>query len=634
MNQIYSKIILLFVLFLFLIFHVQCDLMNFKEEDYYNLDFSGNVLRKINDFDDNDDEKISIFNKMVMLLLKEIPFNGYDNCIHKENILDINSDDIKLISIDKHDIYHTLKESKDEYLKARYTDGQIRDYRFGSVYNIDFEMINSLFWCLGEESEEYNYKNVHKILLFEDVDGVLFIIKHYFNKKKDDIVTIDLTSIEEDEKILNHPENQHYKDDNNNLPNGRSGSEFSIVNYNIWNFNEDWNVRCKRLVDQILNEKPKIVLLQEVRYDIIQEFKRNYYLTNHIPMDEVYEFRSRFQIEQIKQLLLKDQRTDLMNTDEKEGKDTDNYTFDDDDFYQEYKSMVQWQYVYDVAMTYLETHINGFHVDEGLAIFSQYPIIDTHRHLLSRDFNDNGDAHQRAVQHVEIDLSELQKNDDNKHHTHKATSLHIFQTHTTLSEKAQKRNVLEIWDIVNQYPLPQLLIGDMNSEESHLFIKFLTGKSSINNISGDFIDVWDSLYFSDDHHNNQPDLSEQEINNLIEQLEFDDDNEEYGDDDYHEEEEEDNTKHIPKSRSIFYDYSFLAWEPKKRIDFVLLRNGNDNELFDVIDLHLIGEKYLRSDYNLENKHDQENQEQSRNKEKLLFEKEFASDHFGLSLVCK
>ena len=46
-------------------------------------------------------------------------------------------------------------------------------------------------------------------------------------------------------------------------------------------------------------------------------------------------------------------------------------------------------------------------VEEGTAIFSRYPIVDTDYVLLSRDVGRKEDSHQRAVLRVTVDTPQL-----------------------------------------------------------------------------------------------------------------------------------------------------------------------------------------------------------------------------------
>jgi endonuclease/exonuclease/phosphatase family metal-dependent hydrolase len=104
----------------------------------------------------------------------------------------------------------------------------------------------------------------------------------------------------------------------------------------------------------------------------------------------------------------------------------------------------------------------------------------------------------------------------------------------SLSEIARRRNVVEIWDFVSKYNgnnIPQILVGDFNSEPNSSSLDFLVGKIELSATTGDFKDAWQIL-----HLNNQND----------------------------------------------WTFTTLADQPKKRIDFILFR-GN----IDIQDIYII-----------------------------------------------
>jgi len=112
------------------------------------------------------------------------------------------------------------------------------------------------------------------------------------------------------------------------------------MTYNIWNFNPEWAVRKAMLVEQIKNEKPDIVGLQEVRFESTQYSE------------------SRHQISEMAELL------------------------------------PEYQFYYTPSMTYFA---DGGHTDEGCGILSRWPIVDAGFQRLTRNFSDNVDEHARSV---------------------------------------------------------------------------------------------------------------------------------------------------------------------------------------------------------------------------------------------
>lgn len=139
------------------------------------------------------------------------------------------------------------------------------------------------------------------------------------------------------------------------------------------------------------------------------------------------------------------------------------------------KESTNWQYEFQVAMTYLDS----FHSDEGPAYFSQYPILETSYLLLSRVIEDPEDAHQRILHRAVIETP--------------IGNLTIFNTHFALNLAARERAVVEIWNWIQQFPQPQLLMGDLNAEPDDSSIEFLLGKRELQGQTGDFVDLCDKL---------------------------------------------------------------------------------------------------------------------------------------------
>ena len=92
-----------------------------------------------------------------------------------------------------------------------------------------------------------------------------------------------------------------------------------------------------------------------------------------------------------------------------------------------------YQYVFQVnvwspadpqpANMYVE---HGARVEEGVAIFSKFPIVRQDYIILSRDYTDKDDNHQRIVLHATLAVPYL-------------GHVHVYGTHLSLSERARNR---------------------------------------------------------------------------------------------------------------------------------------------------------------------------------------------------
>jgi endonuclease/exonuclease/phosphatase family metal-dependent hydrolase len=116
---------------------------------------------------------------------------------------------------------------------------------------------------------------------------------------------------------------------------------------------------------------------------------------------------------------------------------------------------------------------------EGLAIFSRLPIASTDHVELSRDPSDSRDNHQRIVLHAEIDTS--------------AGSLHVYDTHLSLSREGRRRTVREIAAFIDRNAAPAVLVGDFNEVPEEEAIHHIAEGAG-------FLDAWPALHPDDPGH--------------------------------------------------------------------------------------------------------------------------------------
>ena len=209
---------------------------------------------------------------------------------------------------------------------------------------------------------------------------------------------------------------------------------FQITSYNIWNLNPPWTDRLTLIHQQLNNLKSDIIAFQEVRYT----HQKNY--------------RTTAETHQIDDLA---------------------------------QGLKEYQYVYQPAMTYLTNSYDPHSdwTDEGIAIFSKHPIIESSYIKLSRNFSDREDEHQRLVLRALIEMP--------------IGKVNVFSTHMSLSELARRRNVIEFWDFVNRYEGAQIILGDFNCEPDSETYQFLVGNKEINGVTGNFKDAWVELHGND-----------------------------------------------------------------------------------------------------------------------------------------
>jgi endonuclease/exonuclease/phosphatase family metal-dependent hydrolase len=137
-----------------------------------------------------------------------------------------------------------------------------------------------------------------------------------------------------------------------------------------------------------------------------------------------------------------------------------------------------YQYVYQAAMSYLNTNNPLERIEEGPAVFSKFPIVSSDYLLLSRDPNDPNDSHQRLCLHAVIDYPQWGEID-------------VYVTHLSLSERSREQTKVEIWEYMKQgRGKTQVLLGDLNSEPQSLGIQFLRGEAELLGQKTDLTDAW------------------------------------------------------------------------------------------------------------------------------------------------
>ncbi|XP_070539900.1 uncharacterized protein [Ptychodera flava] len=144
------------------------------------------------------------------------------------------------------------------------------------------------------------------------------------------------------------------------------------------------------------------------------------------------------------------------------------------------KAMPNHQFLYQPAMTYVEDIFGR--TEEGLAIFSRFPISSHDFILLPRNTSDPDDFHQRILLHAEVEIPVFGR-------------VHVFLTHLSLSEEARDRSVTVIWEYMQRFSGPAVLMGDLNAEPQSKAIRFLSGTAVINGMqTKGLYDAWTMLH--------------------------------------------------------------------------------------------------------------------------------------------
>ncbi|XP_060072528.1 uncharacterized protein LOC132552378 [Ylistrum balloti] len=120
--------------------------------------------------------------------------------------------------------------------------------------------------------------------------------------------------------------------------------------------------------------------------------------------------------------------------------------------------------------------------EEGVAIFSKYPIMSVNHLLLFRNRSNSADSHQRVCLHAVISHPS-------------GIQINILNTHLSLSHEAREKSVVAIWQYAEKLQGPVIFMGDLNAEPDEPAIRFLRGEVSLENQRPtDFVDVWLELH--------------------------------------------------------------------------------------------------------------------------------------------
>mmetsp|Transcript_22682 Transcript_22682/g.29672 ORF Transcript_22682/g.29672 Transcript_22682/m.29672 type:complete len:223 (+) Transcript_22682:3-671(+) len=180
--------------------------------------------------------------------------------------------------------------------------------------------------------------------------------------------------------------------------------------------------------------------------------------------------------------------------------------------------------------------------DEGVAIFSRYPIVKSDYVLLSRDLTDPADDHQRICLHAEVNATGIGLID-------------VYVTHLSLSERARERSVQELMAYARKGAgVAQFLLGDLNAEPQEPAVKYLRGSQNmLGGDFGDFKDLWLEL-----HSEPKPNSTDAE--------------------------------------EKFSALTFPSCDPVKRIDFIFGRTMKEKEM-DIVSCELKGQEPTPETYN-------------------------------------
>ena len=180
-----------------------------------------------------------------------------------------------------------------------------------------------------------------------------------------------------------------------------SSGRLRVMSANLWNFNH-WKARVHKLRQVFSSHLPDVIGFQEVRTKYLS---RNQNALIGTQLDEIREFLG------------------------------SEFVF----------------HVFEPAMAFVD---GDDYVEEGLAIFSRFPIVYSDFIKLSQIKEDGDDFHQRVCLRAMIDSP--------------IGLISVMNTHLSLSRDARKLSVQEIIEFSKSSDVPTILLGDFNAENAEL----------------------------------------------------------------------------------------------------------------------------------------------------------------------
>lgn len=347
------------------------------------------------------------------------------------NLCEISEKEFKRVStIRKLTLYFTYNEEVPYIVN---NSGTLQAFNFGKLHTFSFQ------WSCGGNA------SIHNFTIATYPMGTHHVYSHtYVRVMKNDSYNVSLDSKYADSETKQQIEEPwcretwipsdmmlslHSKSCRVNCT-----SSISVMTYNIWNTNtftkddKQYPDRFKLLEKVLLDELPDIITFQEVRY----EHLKGGYLGPS----------------QMKHL------SDILKS---------------------------YQFVYAPAQLDINSVYNG-KTEEGVAVFSRFPVIKYNSFLLFRNRSNSADVNQRVCLHVQI-----------LHPEHGL--VHILTTHLSLSHEAREESVVQIWRYIKGLRGPVLLTGDFNAEPQEKAMRFLRGEVPLKGERTCGVsDLWTNVY--------------------------------------------------------------------------------------------------------------------------------------------
>lgn len=328
------------------------------------------------------------------------------------NLCGISEQQFMRISTIKKTLYFTYNEEVPYIVN---NSGTLQAFNFGTLHTFSFQ------WSCGGNTSIHNFTIATYPMGKHHVYSHTFV-RNVENDSTDFLVDSKYADSESKQQSYKHWCKETWVPADLLLPQHYSKfcrvnctNTLSVMTYNIWNTNtytkddKQYPARCKLLEKVLLDELPDVITFQEVRYE---HFKGDNLGPN-----------------QMKHL------SDILKN---------------------------YQFVYAPAQLDISSLYDG-KTEEGVAVFSRFPVIAHNTFLLFRNRSNSADVNQRVCLHVQI-----------LHPVHRV--VHILTTHLSLSHEAREESVIQIWRYIKGLRGPVILTGDFNAEPQEKAMRFLRGE--------------------------------------------------------------------------------------------------------------------------------------------------------------
>eukprot|EP01032_Pedospumella_encystans_P014181 gene14181-16306_t len=297
------------------------------------------------------------------------------------------------------------------------------------------------------------------------------------------------------------PTNQTQEACDNNADTQTEKKDVRVMSFNLWhnnppswvyhNHKERWDRYTRRMrhfADVIVASDPDIIALQEVRLDSAFLSPLNGHTISHWHNTTANKGDNGNQVEHVLSHLAQARARAAAAAADGESREPTqegtvvNETKNNNPYY---------QFVYQPAMSMVDTQRLAFRHEEGVMVLSKFPIVDYQVVLLPRQMDDKSDDHQRVILNVKVSVPEThvtsQPGACSAADVSEPVTIDVMTSHFSLNERARNQGVRTLVQEITRTNNPkykhspvQVLMGDFNAEPDEVAIQYLLEEDNFN----------------------------------------------------------------------------------------------------------------------------------------------------------